>query len=351
MPDQVEEPRDVSVSELLGDTTPAQETTSPNTSQDSTNVQGQAEQGGESTEVGQQENAPLLKDRLAELGFTDVADDREATERLFEAYKLQQERTQQYEQQMQMIRMQMLAQQAQQQQPQQMQTEAQKAQQKYWNPPNVNREAMQVYFDGRNEDGSVKWRAGTPAQIMADYEAHQAYITDHSNRLVNDFGSIEAQLEQRVLDAANRMIEERLTQHQQRAQQESFTQSWIQSHEDVLYQRDPVTKQVRMDHTGTPMLSEAGVRLDSILSDLERSGMSDETARLRYAEQIYKAQYGDFRQQAADKIAQARAGHLAKTQAAHIPQRNGQEASKVREQGLSMGRRMFASTELAGLNF
>ncbi|MFK5283166.1 hypothetical protein ACI3PL_26705, partial [Lacticaseibacillus paracasei] len=84
---QVEEPRDVSVSELLGDATPAQETTSPNTSQDSTNVQGQAEQGGESTEVGQQENAPLLKDRLAELGFTDVADDREATERLFEAYK------------------------------------------------------------------------------------------------------------------------------------------------------------------------------------------------------------------------------------------------------------------------
>lgn len=343
MPDAVPEIKDVPVAELYADTpapTPVTETptATPETS------------AAVTTEpVVETAPTPSLKDRVAELGFKDVADDNQAQQRLIEAYSQQEAYKQQMQQQMEMLRLQM---QVAQQVPAQTAPATQPAAQGWWNAPRGNEQLRQQFVMGRAENGDVQWKPNTPQQVISEYEAEEAHYRDWANKLIRNPDQALKPFEDNILAAVERKIQETIESHQQRQQAETFVQQQLRDNEDVFYQKDPVTQQIRQDFQGQPMLTEAGVRFDSILGELERSGLKDETARWKYAQQIYKAQYGDFRQQNAQKIQQARDAHVAKTlPAVHVPARNGQDVNG-REHGgrphlQTMGERFLANHEIS----
>lgn len=338
MPDiAAPEVKDVSVAELYAEKSAAHtEASAPasNTESPTSQSQGTAD-GAVSTEAqgGAQEGVlPSLKERVAELGFKDVSDDNEAQQRLIDAYAQQQAQYQQMQQQMEMLRWQMqMAQQGQAAPAQQQSTTPQ--QQGWWNAPKGNEQLRQQFMAGRTEDGSVEWKPNTPPQVIAEYEAELAFYNDWAQRLVRNPDQALKPFEENILSAVEKKIQETIQQYTQQQQATSFIEQQVAENRDVFYQTDPRTKDVLRDWRGEPMLSEAGIRFDSILEDLANQGMKNEAARWQYAQQIYKAKYGDLRQQVdpkvqqAQQIQQARAAHIAKTTpATHIPARNGQDA-------------------------
>lgn len=361
MPEPVtEQVKDVSVADLLSakpaesaassasGTASAAETNEADHGGGENNAGGEVASGDHAEGQGGQEGllTPTLKDRVAELGFKDVADDNDAQQRLVEAYQQQMEYQKQLSQQMEMMRLQMLMAQ-QQQKPAEQQATQQAGQQGWWKAPPINTQFRDQFIAGRKEDGSIEWKPTTPPQVMAEYEQEQAYYADWAQKLVRNPDQALKPFEDQILAAVEKKIQETIEQHSRKQQTETFVQQAIKENEDFLYQKDPVTKAIRYDFQGQPMLTEAGVRMDSILAELERSGMADETARWKYAQQIYKAQYGDLKQQQDQQVQQSRLAHFAKTTkpATHVPPRNGQDAVvNGRNQPLSMGQRFLATS-------
>lgn len=356
MPDAVEETRDVSVADLLSEGTSASAQPSASateTSQEHTDG-AQPEQGqGEGQGVDEGQPLLTLKDRVAELGFKDVASDEEAQQRLLEAFTQKSAVEQQYQQQMEMLRWQMQQLMAQQnQQVPAQQTPTQQARPGWWTPPQTNEQLRQQYIAGKADDGSVQWKPNTPPQLIQEYEAEQAYYADWAQKLVRNPQEALAGFKQEILEDAKRQIQAELSQQAARQQAESFVEQQIRENEDLLYQKDPVTKQIRRDFQGNAMLTEAGVRMESILAELESSGMTNEVARWKYAQQLYKAQYGDFKQNADQQIQQNRLAHLQKTlkPANHVAPRNGQDATprnNGRPQRVSMGERFLSEHNIS----
>jgi hypothetical protein len=337
------EPTNVSVSDLIDQaagTSAAAATDTATTDQSS----GDAIHAGQAdTEVAP---TPGWKDKVSELGFQDVADDAEAFERLAAAYTQRSEQERQYQAQLQQMQFQLQMLQHQQTQIKPPGPTEPQAPTGYWNPPKVNHDLVNAYVEGRNEDGSIKWKANTPPQVVSDYNNEQEYYIQHANRLMKDWGSIESQLEARVLEKAKQLAQQEIQQTLARQQAETFVQTQIRENEDVLYQKDPVTNSLRYGFDGMPLLSEQGVRFQAILDQLSAAGVNDETSRWNYAQQLYKAQYGDLRQKQEDKVQQTRLAHLNKvTQRANaLAPRNGQDAiPNGRNQALTFGQQVFAN--------
>lgn len=330
---------DVNVADLLEQA----QSTETNTAEPTTETSLPA--GETSEETATEATTPGWKDKVAELGFQDVNDDSEAFERLAQAYAQRTEQERLYQQQMEQMRFQMQMLQHQQSQLQQPQTQTQQQEKTgYWNPPKVNPDLVNAYYDGRNEDGTIKWKPNTPPQVVADYTNEQEYYRLHADRLVKDWGSIESQLESRVLEKAQQMAQQMIEQTLAKQQAESFMQQQIQEHQDLLYQKDPVTNQLRYGYDGLPVLSEAGVKMQAILDQLAASGVQNESDRWRLAQQLYKAEHGELRQKQEDKVQQSRLAHLGKvTQRANgIPPRDGQNATR-KQPPLELGQRLFAN--------
>lgn len=351
MPDVAEETRDVSVADLLGEGTPSSEQASETQTENTDATLPVEGQGGD--EGRQEEVVPTLKDRVAELGFADVTSDEEAQQRLLEAFSQKSQAEQQYQQQLEMLNWQMrqLMSQTGQQVPQQQTQAPQPGQQGWWTPPQTNEQLRQQYIAGKAEDGSVQWKPNTPPQLIQEYEAEQAYYADWAQKLVRSPQEALAGFKQEILEDAKRQIQAELYQQAERRQAESFMEQQIRENEDFLYLKDPVTKQIRRDFQGNALLSEAGVRIEGLLSQLEQSGVANEVQRWQLAQQLYKAQYGDFKQTADQKMQQNRLAHLQKTTkpATYVPPRNGQEAANRngRQQRVSMGERFLAEHDLS----
>lgn len=352
MPDVAEETRDVSVADLLnGDSNTSTETTNTETSTESSSEvlqeQGQGNVEGQQEEV----SVPTLKDRVAELGFSDVESDEDAQQRLLEAFSQKTQTEQQYQQQLEMLRWQMQALMAQQSQQVPAQTQqTQQQNQSWWTPPQTNEQLRQQYIAGKADDGTVQWKPNTPPQLIQEYDAEQSFYADWAQKLVRNPKEALSGFKNEILNEARQQIQAELAQQSQQRQAESFMEQQIRENEDLLYQKDPVTKQIRRDFQGNALLTEAGVRMEGLLAQLEQTGVSSEIERWKLAQQLYKANYGDFKQAADQRMQAQRAAHLQKTvkPAGHVANRNGQEATQSnRMQRVSMGERFLAEHEIS----
>lgn len=349
-----EEIRDVSFEDLLNESVSGQDVSKPAEGSNEQEVlrQDDAQEGREEVETVEETPAPTLKDRLVELGFEDLQDDNEAQQRLLEAYAQQTAEQRYYQEQLQLLQYQMRNMMAQQgQQPQQTQ-QTQNKPEPFYNPPQLDVAAATKYIAGRDEKGKIQWQEGTPPQIIDQYNAREEYYTRHAERLVKNWDQVEASLEERILAKAQEMFEKNLETRAKQTETESYVNQQIREHESVLYQINPVTKQVRLDPaTGNPMLSEAGVRLNGILSELEQSGMTDPVSCWKYGMQLYKAQYGDLGQKG-DQIQTARVAAMQKQlvkQATHTPSAAGQERTSLsgRPQTNGVGSKLFSNSDFS----
>lgn len=288
-------------------------------------------QGVEGQEQGLQEVvAPTLKDRVAELGFKDVSDDGDAQQRLIDAYVQQRETQQQIQQQMELLRAQFMAQQSP-QQPTQPQNPEQP--QDWWSAPKGNEVYRQQYVAGKSDDGSIQWKPNTPPQVIKEYEDEQAYYRTWADKLIYNPKEALQGFRNEVLSEAKKQFEDFYRQQTQSQQAASFVDQQLKEHEDVFYQRDPVTREVRRDFRGQAMMTDVGIRFESILGELASHGVHNEIEQWNLAKQIYKGRFGDLKPEAvapvttAQKMQQAREARASKTTPPiQIAPRNGQDA-------------------------
>lgn len=247
---------------------------------------------------------PTLAERLAQLGFEGVVDERDGVERLVTAYQREQEAARQREEQLRNA-----AQWAQygQQYYQQLQdpevraffegrqggrganggrqtTEAQA--EAWYRPPQYNAELVARFRTTRvNEAGEpvVDWKPDTPATVRQQYEARQQFIEDVSNRLVSDpLGAIGEIAEAALAPKFQAMLDEYFGQRVEARERERYEESLVQQisreNADWLYERDPLTNK-----PNEARLSREGARVAEYLQEAQAIGIQDVGAKWQYA--------------------------------------------------------------------
>jgi hypothetical protein len=186
--------------------------------------------------------------KLAELGFENVADEKEAFDRLVSAYQTKHQVAEQVQAALAELKAQP--------------TEfapapVQDAQQPSWKPPKIDKQLVAQY---RTADG---WKEGTPEAVKAQYDAYTRARDSFANSFLDDPEAALAPLfEKRVAE----LLEQRLNavtaqQQEQTAIEKALTENaW-------LFEKDPVSGSVRRDK-----LSAEGQLFDQHYREMEGAG-------------------------------------------------------------------------------
>lgn len=167
---------------------------------------------------------PSLKDRLvAELGFENVADDSEATERLVAAYRDERQRNAEFEQKLEAALARLTPQQA--PQPETPKTK-----------PQLDKRLVAQY---RTPEG---WKDGTPENVRQQYDEWERQRTAFAEALLDDpDGALELE---RKFEA---YFEKKFGQVSQQQREQQVMQQTLTENADWLFEKHAITGQPRMD--------------------------------------------------------------------------------------------------------
>lgn len=191
---------------------------------------------------------PTLKDRIAELGFENVADDKEATERLIAAYKQQKDQF--------ATQIQEAIEQVKSLKPEPS-TPAPTEGEPWWKVPKIDKAAVAQF---RNGEG---WKDGTPDSVKQQYEAWQSRRNALAERLLDDFDGTLAEASSHLIE---RKVQELLGQTTQQ-QREQQVQQKIFSDHPWLWEKDPVNGQPKIGQ-----LSAEGQALNQFFVEAQQRG-------------------------------------------------------------------------------
>jgi hypothetical protein len=257
-------------------------------------------------QVEQQEAAPLsVEDRLKEFGINDVS----------ELEVWQQERSQkaELERELEFMRMQakVAAYQTQQQAPVP-QTQPEDPLRAF-SPPEYDPAWDARYAEGKNEDGSIKWKADAPVEVRLKREQLEAFRDQFANNFLADprKNFIEPLLEQAKTQARQEALE--VFRTEQAAMQTQHTIDKVLSdNADWIYAKDGKT------------FSAAGAQFEQFYIQAQNAGVANVQDALDIAMDRYIAKHGDpKRPTIKNQIQQNRIA--AQNPAGHVPQRNGQQ--------------------------
>jgi hypothetical protein len=196
-----------------------------------------------------------LVEKLAALGFENLKDDAEATDRLIQAFQEQKSQNESLGDQVRQALYELRASQ-QPQQPQPAQASS------WWNPPQVDSHLVAQY---RTADG---WKPETPSQIRQAYEAREAHKAKFANDLLENPKNTLLPLLKEVFSETFTQQYSQLTAQQQ-YQQQLASNEW-------LWEKDP------QNGRPTQRLSREGERFNELLIQIEED-IPDKGKALKYA--------------------------------------------------------------------
>lgn len=311
--------------------TPANDTVAQSPQQTQQVAQTEVPPSEVNTETPAASEPPAFLQRLSELGFTDVSDEQAAQERLLEAYAQDRARLQEMQEQMEYIRLQRVYEQQknqpqQVQQSQQIQTQQSATEQQprnYWDIQ-VDETRVAPWLT-RDENGDAKLKPETPADIRSQWEAREFGKQQFVQNFLNNPSAALAPILQQQQLAMEQRFQELLQQKEIEQSRQTAVQEFTEKNQ-WIYQLDPVTNQPRVGQNGAPVLSDAGMKFDSILTGLIDKGLPEDVA-IEAAQGLYATRFGAVNQQATKQaITQNRIAHVASGNAA-AAQRNGHSSA------------------------
>ncbi len=161
----------------------------------------------------------------------------------------------------------------------------------FWNPPEFNSSWLEQYVVA-NEKGERTWAPNTPAEVIAKFDAYQAYNKEHMAKMArNPFEYFGPAIEKVATQKAQEIVRQALNQQREVEQNRSF----IDQNGDWLYERnadgtrkmdsvfDPASGQWRH----TPALSVWGNKFKGYVQEVsltqQQRGYSDVDEQRRYA--------------------------------------------------------------------
>ncbi len=303
-------------------------------------------------QVTEQTPSPTLLEQLAEMGFKDLEDEAEAPKRLLEAYRTAAEQMQQLRQEQEQLKHwaqigREFYKPPEQQQPAAPEQKGDKPD-SWWSPPQFDPTWLQRYREAKvNERGETvyAWKENTPAEVRANTEKYQEYLDDWSEKLVSRPHEVLPQI---IRQEAERLIEDRLSELQQKQSTQTFMEQVKEENRDWLFQRDPLTNQ--FDES---KLTPEGRLMDEFLQQAFERGITEPRYQWEYASlklqntrQQNGAQSSSAREVAAEKrqqhLRQAAAQSAASTPAQRgaVRRQPGSSRPSTRNDNLSPGQRL-----------
>jgi len=252
---------------------------------------------------------PTLSDQVRQLGFTDVADDSEAQNRLLESYQQLANQNQQwanYSHQLQSQYDQQLREQQQyadygreylqqQMQPQQQQQQEEQQPESWWAPPEFDLDNLDQYREQvfNQETGAAQWdwREGTPLKVKTAAEGYATYLEDWAEKLLRRPEEVLPQIIKQEFnklfpDAYSKIVQ--YTSDQYRGMQQQAAVNDINTRNaDWVYQRDPRTQQYVQDVNGSPVLSQEGAAVTNYINYFRQQGITEPNTLWDLATRMY----------------------------------------------------------------
>lgn len=271
--------------------------------------------------------------KLAELGFENVSDEKEAFDRLVSAYQTKHQIAEQVQAALAELKAQP--------------TEfapapVQDAQQPSWKPPKIDKQLVAQY---RTADG---WKEGTPESVKVQYDAYVRARDSFANSFLDD---PEQALGPLIEQAANKLIEQRLNavtaaQQEQNAVEKALTDNpW-------LFEKDPVSGQVLRSK-----LSAEGQLFDQHFKEMEGAGFDKAFRYAMAMHNLAKSQAQNKTETAAQTAQEINAQKKQEliTRAGGTPNRTGslptpnENRTTQRNRALTPGQRFKQNAERQGL--
>lgn len=291
-------------------------------------------------ETVQAPSEPSFLDVLKEKGFTDVADEKSAQQRLLEAWETERKQIETLTQRFQQLEplaeagQRYLLQQA---APEPEQKPAQES--SWWTPPKVDlslvRRFQETKFNPETQQTVTDWKPGTPAELRSSYEAYQAHQEQWAQKLVENPAEALQPFKESLKAEIRAEFEELYGAKVGAQTEQQFYQKIDEENKDWLYEHDPVTRQPLVDRmTGDLVLSKQGQEVVQHWRTL--SGVEDLNARWMYAtamlqrdKAVAQSQVAETRVQAAS-VAEQKRSDLIKRNTSGAANRNGsQPAAEV----------------------
>jgi hypothetical protein len=290
---------------------------------------------------------PTFLSHLAELEFSGIETPEQGQERLLEAYREQQARLAEIEQQRTADRefaeygRQYMAELREQRAkppatPQPSETWS-------FSPPHFDEALKAKYQEFDPESGMLRWKSGTPAKVIADSEARDDYILQWTQQIAYRPQEVFPKIvEQYAMPLFERMFEERMRQ----THTETFVDQ-IKRENPWLWANDPRTNQP------TQRFSQQGQRVMELVARVEQMGVTDPAYQWELANAMYRSEQTNgtppVEQTAAQTAAAQRRTHQARGANA-IPDRGGAVApAAVRNKNLTPGQRLVEKAIADGL--
>lgn len=270
-----------------------------------------------------------------QLGFQDVRDDGEASQRLSAAYEQSQSQIQQIQQERDQLNATLQALIS--QQPQQVeQPQATSEQSGWWNPPDIDPELVKKY---KTQEG---WDPNTPPEIRAKGEQLERYVDNWVNKLMY---SPQEALEGALNEIFERKFDETYGSRIQEQKNEQALNNILRQNSHWMFEQDPVTKQPRMVN-GQYVLTQQGQVASALSSQAEQAGMTDPVHIWNYVQMGMTAQSAAAQQAQQPATQDHRLDHLRQA-ATNVPQRSGTEEPVTQELSGSNNPNLSAGQKLA----
>jgi hypothetical protein len=269
-------------------------------------------------EDGQATETLSLEDQLKQYGINDPAE--------LEVWKQDREQKAELERELEFMRMQAKIAQYQTQNPA-APTPAEQAVDplQEFSPPDYDPSWDARYAEGRNEDGTIKWKADAPVEVRLKREAHDAFRAQFAEKFVADprKNFIEPLLEQAKAQARQEALAV-FREEQQAMQTQQVIDKALSDNADWIYAKGRDGKPIS-GPDGQPVWSEAGKRWEAFYMDAKSAGVSSDAKALEYATKMYRAEFGEPKQQQIKAQIQQNRVQAQLSPANHVPQRNGQQ--------------------------
>lgn len=132
----------------------------------------------------------------------------------------------------------------------------------WWNPPQVNLELVRK-FRTKDAAGEETWKPGTPADVVAQYEAYEAYHDQWVDKLarnpVEAFKPLEERLLARAKAEALAELEAKYATVQSEQKQAETLDRIRRENEAWLFQKDPITNRPRTGPDGNYLMTPDGI--------------------------------------------------------------------------------------------
>jgi hypothetical protein len=289
---------------------------------------------------------PTFVERLkAEFGFEGVDSDEQAQERLLEAYKRDRDSLtaaqQRAEEQARIAAALATGRTAEPAVPQ-----TAPANDHWWQAPAIDEKMLDLYqtstVDAATGREKVDWRPGTPPELIAQYNRHEATIKEWTENLVRRPHEVLPKI---IAYEARRIVQEELSQSQQQQQAVSFLDNF-RNENPWLFNIDPVTNKPAMAD-GRFGLSPEGQKFQSYLTEAEQLGIADVQKQFAYANRLRAADIASSKAlpNAADVNAQRKRELLAAGAGGGIPDKSGSvptpaSQGRTQNQNLSAGEKL-----------